>query len=153
MVPEPGPAAVPSHLTALDGKQFVARDPSRSGRGDVPLPPRADPRATYGSLLKRTRAQLHERFVTWAERVNRERGREQEFEEILGFHLEQAFRYRTELGPLDDEGRDLGARAATQARRRRAARIRARRHAGGGIDLLASSRRPAARATTRPGSS
>src|SRR6185436_1991672 len=40
----------------------------------------------YGSLLKRARATLHERFVTWAERVNRERGRELEFEEILGYH-------------------------------------------------------------------
>jgi len=67
--------------------------------------------ATYGSLLKRTRATLHEQFVTWAERVNRERGREQEFEEILGFHLEQSYRYRTELGPLDDAGRSLAARA------------------------------------------
>ena len=68
--------------------------------------------ATYGSLLKRTRAVLHEQFVGWAERVNQERGREQEFEEILGFHLEQSFRYRTELGPLDDAGRDLARRAA-----------------------------------------
>jgi tetratricopeptide (TPR) repeat protein len=66
----------------------------------------------YGSLLKRIRAALHERFVVWAERVNRERGREQEFEEILGYHLEQAFRYRTELGVTDDEAREIGERAA-----------------------------------------
>ena len=70
--------------------------------------------ATYGSLLKRARAQMHERFVAWAERVNRERGREEEFEEILGYHLEQAFRYRTELGPLDAAGREMGLRAATK---------------------------------------
>ena len=68
--------------------------------------------AAYNSILKRARAQLHERFVAWAERVNRERGREIEFEAILGYHLEQAFRYRGELGPLDDEGRALGRRAA-----------------------------------------
>jgi tetratricopeptide (TPR) repeat protein len=66
----------------------------------------------YGSLLKRARALLHERFVTWAERVNRERGRELEFEEILGYHLEQAYRYRMELGVVDDHARDLAARAA-----------------------------------------
>jgi tetratricopeptide (TPR) repeat protein len=66
----------------------------------------------YGSLLKRVRVALHERFVVWAERVNRERGRETEFEEILGFHLEQAYRYRTELGVIDDEARATGARAA-----------------------------------------
>ncbi|HEX5591552.1 MAG TPA: adenylate/guanylate cyclase domain-containing protein [Candidatus Limnocylindrales bacterium] len=67
---------------------------------------------TYGSLLKRIRARLHERFVLWAERVNRERGRETEFEEILGYHLESAFRYRTELGVIDDDARDVGLRAA-----------------------------------------
>ena len=66
----------------------------------------------YGSLLKRARAALHERFVTWAERVNRERGRELEFEEILGYHLEQAYIYRTGLGVVDAGARDVGERAA-----------------------------------------
>ena len=68
----------------------------------------------YGSLLKRIRAALHERFVVWAERVNKERGRETEFEEILGYHLEQAFRYRTELGVIDDEALAVGERAAAK---------------------------------------
>jgi class 3 adenylate cyclase/tetratricopeptide (TPR) repeat protein len=66
----------------------------------------------YAGLLKRVRAGLHERFVTWAERVNRERGREQEFEEILGYHLEQAYRYRTELSVADEAARSVGDRAA-----------------------------------------
>ncbi len=66
----------------------------------------------YGSLLKRSRATLHERFVAWAEHVNKERGRELEFEEILGYHLEQAYRYRMDLGVVDDEARGIGARAA-----------------------------------------
>ena len=66
----------------------------------------------YGSLLKRIRAALHERFVVWAERVNKERGRETEFEEILGYHLEQAYRYRIELGVIDDAARAVGKRAA-----------------------------------------
>jgi class 3 adenylate cyclase/tetratricopeptide (TPR) repeat protein len=68
----------------------------------------------YGSLLKRNRAALHERFVTWAERVNRERGRELEFEEILGYHLEQAYRYRVDLGVVDNEARDVAERAAVK---------------------------------------
>jgi class 3 adenylate cyclase/tetratricopeptide (TPR) repeat protein len=66
----------------------------------------------YGGLLKRVRAALHERFVVWAERVNRERGRETEFEEILGYHLEQAYRYRTEVGLIDEAAREVGNRAA-----------------------------------------
>jgi len=68
----------------------------------------------YGSLLKRARAALHERFVTWAERVNRERGRELEFEEILGYHLEQAYTYRTGLGLVDQGAIEVGERAAAK---------------------------------------
>src|ERR671932_181585 len=68
--------------------------------------------AAYQGLLKRTRATLHKRFVEWADRVNRDRDRAAEFEEILGYHLEQAYGYLSELGPLDDHGRELGRRAA-----------------------------------------
>ena len=38
--------------------------------------------------------------------------REQEFEEILGYHLEQAHRYLRELGPLDEAGVAIGVDAA-----------------------------------------
>src|SRR6185369_16381725 len=50
----------------------------------------------------------------WAERVNRERGRELEFEEILGYHLEQAYQYRTSLGVVDDAAREVGEGAAAK---------------------------------------
>ena len=68
--------------------------------------------AAYGGILKRARADFHERFVNWAQRANEETGRNQEFEEIHGYHLEQAYRYLTELGPLDEHGLLLGARAS-----------------------------------------
>jgi class 3 adenylate cyclase/tetratricopeptide (TPR) repeat protein len=76
--------------------------------------------AAYASLLKRERAQLHERFVEWADAVNGDRA--SEYEEILGYHLEQAHGYLSELGPLDDRGRSIGRRAAErlQAAGRRA---------------------------------
>jgi predicted ATPase len=35
-----------------------------------------------------------------------------EYEEIIGYHLEQATRYRSELGPLDERGREVGATAS-----------------------------------------
>ena len=66
----------------------------------------------YGGLLKRARATLHVDFVRWADQVNAERGRGLEFEEILGYHLEQAHKYLAELGPLDEKGRQIGADAA-----------------------------------------
>jgi class 3 adenylate cyclase/tetratricopeptide (TPR) repeat protein len=66
----------------------------------------------YNGLLKRVRATLHRDFVRWADRVNGESGRTLEFQEILGYHLEQAYRYLSELGALDAEGIAIGADAA-----------------------------------------
>jgi class 3 adenylate cyclase/tetratricopeptide (TPR) repeat protein len=65
--------------------------------------------AAYEALPKAVRADLHQRFASWLE----ERGAELvELDEILGYHLEQAFRYRSELGmPADPM-------LATAARRR-----------------------------------
>lgn len=110
LVDEPVRPRIGEDLNTLVTKQLVRRLPEdetiyRFGHQII--------RDTaYGSLLKRARAALHERFVTWAERVNRERGRELEFEEILGFHLEQAYQYRTSLGLVDAEAQAVGERAA-----------------------------------------
>jgi class 3 adenylate cyclase/tetratricopeptide (TPR) repeat protein len=68
--------------------------------------------AAYQGMLKRTRATLHERFVAWADRVNSDRDRVVEFEEILGYHLEQAHSNLAELGPLDEHALELGRQAA-----------------------------------------
>jgi class 3 adenylate cyclase/tetratricopeptide (TPR) repeat protein len=62
--------------------------------------------AAYAAVSKEQRARLHERFAGWLE------SRYPEFEEIVGYHLEQAHRYRAELGPVDEQGRELGRRAA-----------------------------------------
>jgi class 3 adenylate cyclase len=66
----------------------------------------------YQAMLKELRADLHERFATWLERTAGERAGE--YEEILGYHLERAYRYLTELGPTDQRGRELAARAAAR---------------------------------------
>src|SRR5262249_3745287 len=66
--------------------------------------------AAYDRLLKRTRARLHERFADWLLEISGTRAAE--FEEIIGYHLEQSFRYRAELGPVDTQTRSLGERAA-----------------------------------------
>jgi tetratricopeptide (TPR) repeat protein len=68
--------------------------------------------AAYGGLLKRARATYHERFVDWADELNERQGRSQEYEEILGYHLEQAYRYLMELGAVDEHVTSLGERAA-----------------------------------------
>jgi len=65
--------------------------------------------AAYLGIPKETRAELHERYAGWLERTAGERAGE--LEEILGYHLEQAFRYREELGPVGEQDTALAARA------------------------------------------
>ena len=65
--------------------------------------------AAYAGIPKELRAQLHKRFADWAMRTNA--GRAGELDEIVGYHLEQAFRYREQLGPLDDRARRIAERA------------------------------------------
>jgi class 3 adenylate cyclase/tetratricopeptide (TPR) repeat protein len=66
--------------------------------------------AAYQAMPKEQRADLHERFAEWLASAAAERIAE--YEEILGYHLEQAYRYRTELGAPDGPARELAARAA-----------------------------------------
>jgi DNA-binding SARP family transcriptional activator len=66
--------------------------------------------AAYQSIPKQARASLHEHHAAWLEQ--KIGTRTAEYEEIVGYHLEQAFRYRAELGPVTDSMRDLGRRAA-----------------------------------------
>jgi class 3 adenylate cyclase/tetratricopeptide (TPR) repeat protein/type II secretory pathway predicted ATPase ExeA len=107
--------SVPEVLEALVRKHFVRPEPTELAAeqsfrfGHVLIRD-----AAYRGLLKRSRAVLHERFVAWADRVNQDRDRAVEYEEILGYHLEQAHRCLSELGPLDEHGRELGIRAAAR---------------------------------------
>ena len=66
--------------------------------------------AAYRSIPKTARAVLHERFAGWLETAAKERLRE--VEAIVGYHLEQAFRYRTALGPPNAHTASLAARSA-----------------------------------------
>jgi class 3 adenylate cyclase/tetratricopeptide (TPR) repeat protein len=109
LVPDPVRPEVEGHLTALSEKQLV-RPEATETELDHRFHHILVRDAAYQGILKRARATLHERFVEWAERVNRESGREIEYEEILGYHLEQAHLYLSELGPLDDHGVELGVR-------------------------------------------
>jgi class 3 adenylate cyclase/tetratricopeptide (TPR) repeat protein len=79
--------------------------------------------AAYRATAKRLRAELHERFATWLER--RVHDRLAEYEEIVGYHLEQCYRYRTEIDGIDDDVRAVGERGSghlTSAARRAGAR-------------------------------
>jgi class 3 adenylate cyclase/tetratricopeptide (TPR) repeat protein len=66
--------------------------------------------AAYHGLLKRTRADLHVRFIDWLERVASDRVLE--FEEIRGYHLEQAFFTLQQLTPNDEKVWQIGVRGS-----------------------------------------
>jgi class 3 adenylate cyclase/tetratricopeptide (TPR) repeat protein len=66
--------------------------------------------AAYNAIPKERRADLHEVFAAWIDRSGGERA--EEADEIVGYHLEQAFHLREALGPLDERTRSLRTRAA-----------------------------------------
>ena len=111
LLPEDARSFAGRHLEALVGKELVR--PVRS------LPPGESAfkfrhvliqQAAYRGISKRLRGTLHERFADWLEEGA---GSETaEYAEIAGYHLEQAFRYREELGTVGPRERDLARRAA-----------------------------------------
>jgi class 3 adenylate cyclase len=104
-------AQVPARLEALVRRELLRPAPSRLA-GDQGFQFRhlllRD--ATYDSIPKQARAELHELFAVWIERTAGPRLRE--IEEIVGYHLEQAWRYRTELGIADQRTQRLATAAA-----------------------------------------
>jgi class 3 adenylate cyclase len=73
--------------------------------------------AAYDRLPKAVRAELHERFADWLEEFAVEL---LELDEIAGWHLEQAVRYRRELGRAVDPALTQRAAARLEAGGRRA---------------------------------
>ena len=91
--PDPVRPAVESHLATLVRKELIRSTsptfPEDEGFRFRHLLIRD---AAYESLPKATRAELHERFADWLSTHDLV-----ERDEIVGYHLEQAHRYRAEL--------------------------------------------------------
>jgi class 3 adenylate cyclase/tetratricopeptide (TPR) repeat protein len=66
--------------------------------------------AAYEAIPKTERAELHERFADWLERIAGDAVAEQE--EIVAYHLEQAHEYLLQLGPPDRRSEEIGRRAS-----------------------------------------
>ncbi len=109
--PEPVRPLVGTSLDSLETKELVRA----TGDEFVGLPTYRFQHVlirdvAYERMLKRTRAELHVALVDWLEQVAPDRLRE--FEEIRGYHLEQAFLIRTEIGQQVEALGVLGERAA-----------------------------------------
>jgi class 3 adenylate cyclase/tetratricopeptide (TPR) repeat protein len=108
---EPARQYVPAGVEELSRQQMISRTRDRFA-GDL-LAYRFKHilmrDAAYAATSKRLRAALHERLAQW---VGRRAGdRFVEYEEIVGYHLERAHRFRADLGEADA---DLAARAAAR---------------------------------------
>jgi class 3 adenylate cyclase/tetratricopeptide (TPR) repeat protein len=108
-------ASVGASLISLARKEFIQPDQALFAGDDgfrfVHLLIRD---AAYDAVPKELRAQLHERFANWLQRAVGEDTAD--YEEILAYHLEQAYRYHAELGRTDEAGRlgqQAGKRLAT----------------------------------------
>jgi class 3 adenylate cyclase/tetratricopeptide (TPR) repeat protein len=108
--PEPFKPTVALSLAELTRKQMIRPDASAIPAEDAFRFHHILIRdAAYKGLLKRARIELHERLAEWLETAAVTL---MEYEELVGYHLEQSYLYRTELGTVDDEASEVGRRAA-----------------------------------------
>jgi len=104
-------AELEQHLGALVRKQVIEPDVGRfAGRRTFSFKHILLHEVAYETVLKAERTDLHARYADWLEREAGERATE--YEEILGYHLERSYRHLSELGPIDERGRELATRAA-----------------------------------------
>jgi tetratricopeptide (TPR) repeat protein len=109
LLPEAEREAAETQLMSLVRKGLLRPDVSPAGREEAFRFRHALIRdAAYDRLPKDLRAALHERLADLIERD----ATGPEFDEIQGYHLEQAFRYREQLGPVVEDARELAVRAA-----------------------------------------
>lgn len=108
----PDVQGVPSHLVDLVRKDLIRPDRSALPGDDAFRFRHLLIRdAAYDGLAKSVRADLHTRFATWLLDAAPDLV---ELDEIVGYHLEQAVKYKAELGPLDDPSRALAASASSR---------------------------------------
>jgi len=100
--------SIEEKLQALSRKHFIRTTIGTEGDARYRFDHHMVRETVYNGLLKRARATMHAEFVKWADQTNAGSDRGREFEEILGYHLEQAYRYLAELGPIDEAGAALG---------------------------------------------
>ena len=113
LAPETLQEAVGPSLQTLTRREFVAPDRAElAGREAYRFRHQLIRDAAYQAIAKQSRAELHERFANWLEKALG--ARIDEYRTIVGYHLEQAARYRRELDPTDPQLADLERRAIDQ---------------------------------------
>jgi DNA-binding SARP family transcriptional activator len=113
LLPRAAASSTWRHLEALRRKMLVQPDRAvLSGQKGFRFQHALIHDAAYRRLPKELRAELHERLGNWLER--RAGARSAELDEVVGYHLEHACRYRLELGGDRDSVAELAGRAAAR---------------------------------------
>src|SRR4029450_11840505 len=109
-------ATLDATLGALQRRELIQRDPRAFGGDDgLRFSHGLIRDAAYRFLPKETRSELPGRLATWLARAAEQPLGEQE--EVVGYHLEQAYHYRAELGRVGPREGGPGAGAARGVRR------------------------------------
>ena len=101
---------VEAALRALVRKELIRPERESLGSGSYSFRHLLILDAAYDAIPKQARADLHRRFGMWLERATGDRATE--YEEVVGYHLEQAYLCLAELGPLDAAALALAREAA-----------------------------------------
>ncbi len=112
LLPEDARAFIARHLETLDSKELIGPAPVPGGGEGFRFRHILIQEAAYRATPKGLRAELHERFAAWVDDPARDGLAEHS--EIAGYHLERAFRYRAELGPVGERELSLAYRACDQ---------------------------------------
>ena len=112
LLPEDARGFIARHLETLDSKELIGPAPVPGGGEGFRFRHILIQEAAYRATPKGLRAELHERFAAWVDDPARDGLAEHS--EIAGYHLERAFRYRAELGPVGERELALAYRACEQ---------------------------------------
>ena len=108
LLPDQPRTDVEAHLLALVHKQLIRPDaPEFAGDDGFRFTHVLTRDAAYSMLPKEVRAELHEVVANWLET------KPARHDEIVGYHLEQAYRYRTDVAGRGDLDSPVAVRAAT----------------------------------------
>jgi DNA-binding SARP family transcriptional activator len=136
LLPAEAQDSADKHLRALVHRGLIHPDRNRSilaGEEQLRFHHILIRDVAYGSTPKSRRSELHERFADWL------LARRDQYDEFVGYHLEQAFRYQLELGSPAATAKTLAARAGEHlANAGRRALRRGDAHAG--VRLLSNAR-------------
>jgi DNA-binding SARP family transcriptional activator/tetratricopeptide (TPR) repeat protein len=110
LLPVEARAPLSRNLQTLVAKGLVQRGPGRNPHEEYSFRHILILEAAYREIPKSLRAELHCRYAEWLEAAAS--GPFPGRSEIVGYHLEQSVRYRTELWPVDPQSAALALRAA-----------------------------------------